>query len=76
MRERILTALKNTGPATDPVEAALAGDLPERARKLIKRESLIPAAVLIPLVGATDTDVILTRRACYRRFGDSRLYGQ
>ena len=65
MRERILTALKNTGPATDPVEAALAGDLPERARKLIKRESLIPAAVLIPLVGATDTDVILTRRASH-----------
>lgn len=63
MRERILAALKNTAPAIDPVEAALAGDLPERARKLIKHESLVPAAVLIPLVGATDTEVILTQRA-------------
>ncbi len=63
MRERILTALKNTAPATDPVEAALAGDLPKRARKLIRQETLVPAAVLIPLVGATDTEVILTRRA-------------
>ncbi|MCH8958112.1 MAG: CoA pyrophosphatase [Proteobacteria bacterium] len=63
MRERILAVLKNTAPASDPVEAALAGDLPERARKLIRPETLVPAAVLIPLVGATDTEVILTRRA-------------
>ena len=57
-----MAALKNTAPASDPVEAALAGDLPERARKLIRQESLVPAAVLIPLVGASDTEVILTRR--------------
>ncbi len=63
MRERILAALKNTAPASDPVEAALAGDLPKRARKLIRQESLVPAAVLIPLVGASDTEVILTRRS-------------
>ena len=63
MRERILAALENTAPASDPVAAALAGDLPESARKLIKRESLVPAAVLIPLVGASDIEVILTQRA-------------
>jgi 8-oxo-dGTP pyrophosphatase MutT (NUDIX family) len=63
MREQILAALEGTTPAGDPVEAALAGDLPAKVRKLIKPETLVPAAVLIPLVGATDTEVILTQRA-------------
>ena len=63
MRERILAALENTAPASDPVAAALAGDLPESARKLIKRESLVPAAVLITIVDVSDIEVILTQRA-------------
>ncbi len=64
MRDRIIAALAGTTPADDPVATAMAGNLPDCLRRLIKPKSLVPAAVLMPLVeGPTAIDVILTQRA-------------